>query len=786
MLIFHARRICAWTIIILLSVSKCKSWGKFWQADDTYAPAYSGSTLTFNSGSGSNLRKMPIVGDPNYAGEIWSGVIYGQLPTGAAGVEVAWDSSTTYLPATIAGSQWKIFLPTGAAAAAGFKRWQVGTKHSLNIRAYDAAGNRSNPTYLTFMRNINKDVNGDGYPDIVVGAGLNSGTNSAGGQTAGAASKGAVYVHYSSATGIIRHDENATPYYCSGPPDCTVIQNPDDINGNFGGAVAFAGDVNGDGYADIVVGAKVNNGASAAGGQTAGPTNKGAAYIYYGSATGITRHDESATPYYCSGPPDCTVIANPDNIGGNFGVSVGFGGDMNGDGYSDVVVGAKLNDGSSAAGGQVLGVATKGAAYVLYGSATGMTKRDETTSPYYCSGPAAGCTVLANPDNFAGSFANAVSYAGDTNGDGYGDIIVAGSSNYGLSAAGGQSAGAAAKGSVYIYYGSATGATKHDENATPYYCSGFPDCTVVQNPDNNGGNFGFSVGYANDVNADGYNDVIVGAYGNSGAGAAGGQTTGAGSKGAAYVFYGSGTGITKHDENATPYYCSGPPDCTVISNPDNSGGNFGVSAGFAGDTNGDGFSDIVIAAHQNNGTSAAGGQTTGAVQKGAIYVYFGSASGVTKHDENASNYYCGSAPDCIVIQNPDNAGGFFGGAVTAAGDINGDGYADILVGASTNNGASAAGGQTAGNTAKGAAYVFYGLSTGVTKHDENATPYYCSGPPDCTVIQNPDNQNTGNYGTVGFNFELRYFALGAGRSTAFRTLPGIPARMSLRSKLTVG
>lgn len=780
-------------LIITLAFAHCKSWGKFWQKDGQADGIYQGSTVSFGAGA-SNLKKMPIVGDPNYAGEIWSGIIFGLLPSGAAGVEVAWDSSTTYLPATISGSQWKIFLPTGSAAASGFKRWQVGTKHSLNIRAFDASGNRSNATYLTFMRNMNKDINGDGYADIAVGAVFNSGANAAGGQTAGAANKGAIYVYYGSASSISRRDENPTPYYCGGPsasngPDgCSVIANPDNVSGGFGNSVAFAGDVNGDGYADLVAGAPQNTGAAAAGGQTAGAANKGAAYIFYGSAMGVTKHDESPTPYYCSGPPDCTVVANPDNIAsgsGNFGNSVAFAGDSNGDGFADIVVGAKANDGSSAAGGQTLGIANKGAAYVFYGSASGVTRRDEGPTPYYCGG-APNCTVIANPDNFAGGFGNSVAYAGDANGDGFGDIVIGAVSNNGTSAAGGQTAGASAKGAAYVFYGSGTGITKHDENATPYYCSGFPDCTVFANPDNSGGSFGISVGFASDVNADGFADTMVGAYGNNGTNAAGGQTTGAASKGAGYIIYGSAAGITKHDENATPFYCAGAPDCTVIGNPDNSGGNFGFSTNFAGDVNGDGYADVVIGAHQNNGASAAGGQTAGPIQKGAVYVYFGSAIGVTKHDENATPYYCSGYPDCTVIQNPDNNSGFFGFSAATAGDINGDGYADIFVGANTNYGASAAGGQSAGANAKGAAYIFYGSTTGVTKHDENPTPYYCSGPPDCTVIQNPDNQTTGNFGSIAFMGPFRYLAPFAGRPLTYRPSPDKPAVLYFGSKPPIG
>ena len=687
------------------------------------------------------------------AGELYSGFVTGTMTAGTSEVKGAFDDGV-YKSAIVSGLTWKLFIPTGAEAAAGKSRWQVGSKHTLKLRPLDANGNTlGDAMNVTFTQQPNKDVNGDGYADIIVGANQNNGSAAAGGQTAGATNKGAAYVFYGSASGVTKHNENATAYYCSGAPDCTVIQNPDNVGGLFGFSAAFAGDVNGDGYADVIVGAYQNNGSTAAGGQTAGATNKGAAYVFYGSASGITKHDENATAYYCSGAPDCTVIQNPDNASGFFGYSVSFAGDVNGDGYADVIVGAYQNNGSTAAGGQTAGVTGKGAAYVFYGSASGITKHDENATAYYCSG-APDCTVMQNPDNSPnGSFGFSVALAGDVNGDGFADVIIGARQNTGASAAGGQTASVGSKGAAYLFYGSASGVTKHDENTTAYYCSGSPDCTVIANPDSAPGLFGYSAAYAGDVNGDGYADVIIGARQNNGMSAAGGQSIGATNKGAAYLFYGSASGVVKHDENATAYYCGGPPDCTVVQNPDNvSTSFFGSSVAFAGDVNGDGYADVVVGAMGNYGASAAGGQTAGTSMKGAAYVFYGSASGIAKHDESATPYYCSGPPDCTVIQNPDNSGGNFGFSVAYAGDVNGDGYPDIIVGAKLNNGTSAAGGQTAGAGNKGAAYVFYGSASGITKHDENSTPYYCSGPPDCTVIQNPDNIVSGFFG-VSVAFE---------------------------------
>lgn len=106
-------------------------------------------------------------------------------------------------------------------------------------------------------------------------------------------------------------------------------------------------------------------------------------------------------------------------ISDNFGYSVSSAGDMNGDGYSDVIVGAQLND----AGGNAAG-----RAYVYHGGSSMNSVADLTI------------TGAAANDNFG----NAVSLAGDMNGDGYGDIIVG---------ANGNDAGGSSAGRAYVYFG---------------------------------------------------------------------------------------------------------------------------------------------------------------------------------------------------------------------------------------------------------------------------------------------------------------------------------------------
>ena len=114
----------------------------------------------------------------------------------------------------------------------------------------------------------------------------------------------------------------------------------DQAGAYFGYSVATAGDVNGDGYSDVIVGARMYDN---------GQTDEGRAYVYYGSAGGLavsagwTAESDQATAY--------------------FGNSVGTAGDVNGDGYSDVIVGACWYDN---------GQTDEGRAYAYYGSAGGL------------------------------------------------------------------------------------------------------------------------------------------------------------------------------------------------------------------------------------------------------------------------------------------------------------------------------------------------------------------------------------------------------------------------------
>jgi hypothetical protein len=323
----------------------------------------------------------------------------------------------------------------------------------------------------------------------------------------------------------------------------------------FGLSVASAGDVNGDGFADLIIGASDST------------TGAVKAFVYLGGAEGLDAMQ----------PVVLAVTTGPTE---GYGTSVSSAGDVNGDGYADVLVGA-LDD----AGGA-------GAVYLYLGGVDG-----PMNTPTRLIGPAP-----------QGSFGCSVASAGDVNGDGFADIVV------------GAFGTGSKTGLAYVYFGGGGGV-----NASPLILSG-------QGGDGGGGSFGTSVSGAGDVNGDGFADVVVGA-----SGAVGGA-------GAAYVYLGGAGGL-----EATP--------SSTLPGPGGSNEYFGVSVASAGDVNGDGFADVIGGAAGIND------------DPGAAYVYLGGADGL------------GPAP--IALGSLDSGQGF-GDVVAGAGDVDGDGVADVVVDADLN------------------------------------------------------------------------------------------------------
>jgi hypothetical protein len=386
------------------------------------------------------------------------------------------------------------------------------------------------------------DVNGDGYADVVVGAS---------GYTNGQSSEGAAFLFYGNAAGL----ESAAGW---------VVES-NVTSAFYGQAVATAGDVNGDGYADVVIGAPRSNGAL---------PRVGAAYVYAGSATGLSTSAQWSEE---SSQSDS-----------DFGAAVGTAGDVNGDGFSDVVVGSYRFDNGQGDEGQAL-------AYL------GTAERISTLASWTAEGNLVGA-----------DFGQEVASAGDVNGDGYGDVIV-GAQAF--------ANGEEEEGAAFVFLGSATGLA-----LTPVWRAEGNQLEA---------RFGSSVDGAGDVNGDGYDDIIVGAthYEN-------GQTR----EGRAYVYHGSPTG-----PGSQPAW---------IAEPNRASAYFGASVAGAGDVNGDGYADVIVGARVFTNDQA---------NEGRAFIYRGSPSGL-----GATAFWTVEA---------DQANAEFGWAVAGAGDVNRDGYSDVIVGA---------------------------------------------------------------------------------------------------------
>jgi hypothetical protein len=314
------------------------------------------------------------------------------------------------------------------------------------------------------------DMNGDGFPDFAAGA---DGDDNMG------SSSGSVRV-WSGATGAVLYDFNGV--------------NADDL---FGTVLAGAGDVNADGYADLIVGAP---------GADANGTGSGMARVLSGRTGAVL------------------FTINGLAVSDYFGTTVAGLGDVNADGHSDFAVGAPYADPNGAASGQVR----------VFSGATG--------APLYTLNGAAAS------DNFG----IALAAAGDVNHDGIPDLIVGAP----------YASGAALNSGIAKVFNGRTGAP-----------------LMTFSGDNAADLLGTSVGGAGDVDNDGYADLIVGSIWDD---------VNAVSSGSAKVFSGR-TG-----------------QVMFVFSGDSQQQQLGSQVCSAGDVNNDGFADLLVASYLDDtaGTDA--------------------------------------------------------------------------------------------------------------------------------------------------------------------------------------
>lgn len=354
-----------------------------------------------------------------------------------------------------------------------------------------------------------------------------------------------------------------------------------------GSKVRLVGDLNGDGYSDLIVAVPSFNGAAG--------TGTGRAYLYHGGA----------------GTPSISVRGTIEGeaAGDALGQSVDGAGDVNGDGYEDVIVGAPYAD--------VGATANVGKAYIHLGSPSGIA-----------STPFAEMSGISSGDAFGWSVAG----AGDIDRDGYGDVVIGAPFR--------TTHGVAGAGCFTVHYGTATGI---DPTRSARLCG-----------DQEWANFGWDLAAA-DFNRDGFSDIAVSAPFS--------MENGMHTVGRVEIYLGRAIGIS-----------TSPVRVLTGEVADQQ---YGTSIAHAGDVDNNRYSDLVIGSP---------GYTDTLNDRGAIEIRYGhSTLGV-------------GTSRTLILGSVENER--FGQAVDGAGDVNGDFYGDVIVGA-----------PSVGN---GTAYLFHGSSGGLS------------------------------------------------------------------------
>jgi hypothetical protein len=378
------------------------------------------------------------------------------------------------------------------------------------------------------------------------------------------------------------------------------------------------------------------------GASEADPTGdySGAAYVIFGRATGFPGTLNLASLNGANG----FKIPGEGAYDG-VGYSVGAAGDINGDNFDDIVITA----------GAIGPSADSPAVYVVFGKGTPFTTPFNLAALDGTNGfkiPARG------GDTF---FGQTVEGAGDINGDGFDDLILSVLGNY---------ADGNSKGQAYVIFGKATAFTTPFNVATLNGGDGF----AIRN--DAGLSRCYSASGAGDINGDGFDDLIVGISEFT-------YTTP--SSAASYVIFGSAGGFVATFNLSTINGTNGfELRGRGATGPIDTNGLFNLSISGPGDFNGDGFDDLLIGEVRLVNDN----------QQGVASVVFGKGTAFTTPIKLASL----GAGEGLEIAGLDSRSAL-GNSVSGAGDVNNDGFADLLIGAPPSNRA---------NVRPGEVYVIFG------------------------------------------------------------------------------
>lgn len=354
-----------------------------------------------------------------------------------------------------------------------------------------------------------------------------------------------------------------------------------------GASVASAGDVDGDGLTDFLVGAYREESLG---------ERTGAAYLFLGaSLTAGDSLDMGDADYVFPGP----------NARDEFGRAVAGIGDIDSDGLADFAIGAPYGDGEDTNSGLV---------YIFTGASLGVEKRiDASTADYIIVG-----------DTREEKIGATLSAAGDVDGDGTPDLLVGAEFS---------SRQASDQGAVYVFLGSVMGTEQE---------LALSDAEVVFQGEGAGARAGSSLSAVGDLDGDGNDDFLVGAFRDGSGGT---------DAGAAYVVAGDSWSSPVESLSTATYRLIGPR----LSRS-------GTSVG-AGDIDGDGIPDVLVGAPGNRyGTSTTAG---------AAYVVKSASFGATQT--------LSLEADSDVIIRGEAVGDLAGWVAASGADADGDGLDDIVV-----------------------------------------------------------------------------------------------------------
>lgn len=403
-----------------------------------------------------------------------------------------------------------------------------------------------------------------------------------------------------------------------------------------GFAVSNAGDINNDGIADLIIGAPSTI--------PNGTTGAGESYIIFGANNlGNSGNFNLSSLNGSNG-----FVISEINSGDSNEISVNNAGDINNDGIDDFVIGASTADPNANN--------ASGETYVVFGgNSLGSSGSFNLSSLNGSNG------FIVNGANKGDRSGRSVSNAGDINGDNIDDLLI------GAPAA--DPNGSASGASYVIYGGSSVGSSGEFDLSSIDGTNGF----AIEG--GSAGDFqGFSVSNAGDVNNDGFDDLIVGASTADPNGSSSGESY--------VIFGGNHTGDTGSINLANLNGSNGFALRGV-----GTGDLSGRSVSNAGDLNGDGIADLLIGAPNGDPNGNNSGET---------YIVFGhndlgSSGNFDLSGLNGSNGF---------VINGNDGGDFSGRSVSNAGDLNGDGIADIIIGASR--------AETSSSGGVGESYVIFG------------------------------------------------------------------------------